>query len=155
MYEQLKYKDYVELYSYYYTPTNSRGDSTIYSVDYSGVTRRSYIGNVNSEEYYNTILNNKSWLDDYYASFVPVSYYSYSGYTGFKYILNCKNENLITNPDVRANNYLTDTFDNYIPVITLKQNLEIIKDTSCSSTYTPGSINCPYLLKDNDGNILR
>ena len=151
IYENIKYKKYVDLYPYYYRPSGTaKGEFDFYSVDYSQ-PKYQYVGNINTEEYLKTKSNDKSWLDSYYSDSVPIGFYTYSGYQYFVTIYSLNKR--LADWDL---SYLFDkTFDYYIPVITLASGLELIEDASCSSTYTPGSINCPYLLKDSDGNILR
>lgn len=91
-----------------------------------------YIGTISSIDLMNTISNNSSWLNSNYIG----------GLTDFSAKVGLS---------VEFNNgvdYEKGTYTNFLPLLTLRDCINITLDSSCSNDYEVGSKECPYILEN-------
>ena len=151
LYDSIKHKNYLSLENYKIGHAcNGREWSSGNASDFTCQidvhhTQDDYISSITNNDLLQTLSNNSSWLKEKYIAYVTSENESYVQKSTRIGVLNISVTNAMAYP---ASAY--EKSSNFLPLLTLKENVEIIKDEECITTIEAGSKECPYLLKCDD-----
>lgn len=149
LYEKIKNKNYIEKAKYFYNYGGvPAADVDVAAIDFSkplkNYSKNLVMSTLTMEEYNNSFDYNNTWIDSSNGFMIGTANdydYSYNVYLQSGKALVYKEYN---------NSAKHWNGSNYRPVITLKKNVTLEKNTNCESDDKQGSKKCPFIVKCDD-----